>query len=410
MNNAATPSTVSSQRQLEELVRRVRLDFRARFACEPAALVAAPGRVNLIGEHIDYNDGFVLPMAIERYVVIAAGAKKDTTINSATVHSLDLQETIEVPLSGSDEPTVSGWGRYMEGVAAGFVDHGNKIDPFNAVVASNVPRGGGLSSSAAIEVATATLLESLCGIELDPIEKALLCQRAEHIFAGVPCGIMDQFSSVLGRANHLMRIDCRSQECETVPFDSSGVSVLIVNSNVKHELAAGEYAKRRTECDQALLKIGKTTWRDVSLEDIESARDSLSHSEFRRARHVVTEIQRTVQATEAFRQSDWDKVGELMYASHESLRDDFDVSCSELDLLVELAAKMGTRRGVIGARMTGGGFGGCTVSLVRNKDVVSVIDSLRSSYKSETGLTCDCFASRPARGAFQISNTGSIPS
>ena len=388
-----------SDRHLDELARQAERAYSDIFDGDPSVVVAAPGRVNLIGEHIDYNDGFVLPMAIERYVVIAATKSDAVNATAARVHSVDLDETIEVPLSGSTEPTLSGWASYIEGVVAGFAERGAPSPPFNAVIVSSVPQGGGLSSSAAIEVATATLLESLTNCQLTPVEKALLCQRAEHLFAGVPCGIMDQFSSVMGQPNQLMLIDCLSKGCQLVPFDSSDVSVLITNSNVKHELTGGEYANRRSDCDQALAKIGKQSWRDVALADIDAASDSLSSTEFRRARHVVTEIARTVQAQTAFQQSDWRRLGELMYASHDSLRHDFEVSCDELDLLVEVVANMKPHDGVIGSRMTGGGFGGCTVSLVRNQKIDSVIESLKSAYKNVTGFECECFSSRPARGA-----------
>ncbi|SMP47211.1 galactokinase [Neorhodopirellula lusitana] len=377
-------------------------ELETRFAGVPCGFTAAPGRVNLIGEHIDYNDGFVLPMAIERYVVIAANRCEDPTRPFARIYSLDLDATIEIPLNAGPEPTLEGWGRYIEGVFSGFVARGTTIPPFDAVIGSNVPHGGGLSSSAALEVATATLLAEITGDALTKLEKALLCQRAEHVFAGVPCGIMDQYSSVFGEANQLMLIDCQSQDCELVPFDSSGVSVLITNSNVKHELTGGEYAERRSQCDRALAKIGIASWRDVSWEDVAAKQSELTDEEFRRARHVVTEIERTIKAADGFRNGRWEEVGTLMNASHDSLRDDFEVSCRELDVLVEIAIELGQEHGVIGSRMTGGGFGGSTVTLVEDAKVADVIAAIQQKYQEVTGLKCDCFASHPALGAHVI--------
>ena len=377
-------------------------ELRSEFGHEPATSVAAPGRVNLIGEHIDYSDGFVLPMAIERYVVIAAAPSNDSSRREATFYSADLEQRVQIPLVPSDEATLSGWGRYLEGVFAGFAERGTKIPSFDAVIVSDVPTGGGLSSSAALEVATATLLESLTGALLAPQEKALLCQKAEHDFAGVPCGIMDQFSSVFGKANELMLLDCRSHEIEPVPFAADGVSVLITNSNVKHELTGGEYAQRRSECELALRKLRKLSWRDVTASDVDASQALMTETAHRRARHVVSEIERTQQASRAFAARDWTQVGELMYSSHASLRDDYEVSCSELDTLVEIARNIGFDGGVYGCRMTGGGFGGCTVALVRSECVDTIKDVLHSEYESKTGIVPHSFDSRPSRGAHVI--------
>ncbi len=241
---------------------------------------------------------------------------------------------------------------------------GLEVPPFEAVIQSTVPLGGGLSSSAALEVATATLIEAMLGKPLVPVQKARLCQEAEHKFAGVPCGIMDQFSSALCIADHLMLLDCRSQEVKLVPFTAPDISVLITNSNVKHELTGGEYAQRRVQCEAAAKTLGVTTLREANMPQLEAARERLGDVNFRRARHVVSEIERTVKAADAFSAGRWGEVGQLMYASHDSLRDDYEVSCPELDLLVVLAKELGPDGGVIGSRMTGGGFGGCTVSLV----------------------------------------------
>jgi galactokinase len=392
---AAAPS-------LGELADSTERAFQLRFGRAPEVLVAAPGRVNLIGEHIDYNDGFVMPMAIERFVVMAAARRQDPAAREATFHSLSMDHSVTFQLGGWTEPRTSGWARYVEGVTAGWIQRGGELPALDAAFQSSVPLGGGLSSSAALEVATATVLEAVSGCALDPVEKALLCQRAEHRFAGVPCGIMDQFSSVLGKPNELMLIDCQSQQVRPVPFAAAGITLLITNSNVKHELAGGEYSQRRAQCDAALAKLQRSSWRDVSREDVERQRPKLTSQEYRRGRHVVGEIARTLAAAEAFQAADWSKVGQLMYESHQSLRDDYEVSCDELDTLVAICRDLGPAAGVLGSRMTGGGFGGCTVSLVRSDAVASVMASVTEQYQARTGIRPDCFASRPARGAHRL--------
>ena len=377
-------------------------EFRSRFGRVPSVVAAAPGRVNLIGEHIDYNNGFVLPMAIERYVIVAAAPCSDSSQEHATFYSSDLHESKNIPISASSGPTCSGWGRYIEGVVAGFVSGSCDVPPLEAVIGSSVPSGGGLSSSAALEVATATMLEGIASHQIKPLEKALLCQHAEHAFAGMPCGIMDQFSSVFGMPGELMLLDCMSQEIQTVPFRDEEVSVLITNSKVKHELTGGEYAERRRQCESALAKLGLSSWRDVKLADLHLARSRLTNNELVCGRHVVSEISRTVDAAKAFAKGQWTLVGELMYSSHESLQKDFRVSCDELDALVRITREIGLEGGVYGSRMTGGGFGGCIVTLVHSDCADAVRERILTQYENETGVQGSSFASRPALGAHLI--------
>ena len=380
--------------------------FEKQFGRKPRWLVAAPGRVNLIGEHTDYNDGFVFPMAIERRVVIAADRPATDASNpgpnGATVYSTGLDERATLAVEGDIQPGQRGWTSYVQGVIAGCLAAGLQPGPFEAVVFSDVPLGGGLSSSAALEVATATLIETMVGRSLDPVEKVLLCQKAEHDFAGMPCGIMDQFSSVMGQQNHLMLLDCRAQAAEMVPLESPELTVLITNSNVKHELTGSEYPQRRAQCHRAAEVLGIPALRDATIEQLQAHQGKLDEVEFRRARHVVTEIERTVEAALAMRQGNWDWLGELMYASHASLRDDYEVSCTELDLLVEISQSLGNGSGIIGSRMTGGGFGGCTVSLVRSEAVADVTRQIQEKYEAKTGIAPTIFASRPAQGACVI--------
>jgi galactokinase len=373
--------------------------FQKAFGRPARWIAAAPGRVNVIGEHTDYNDGFVLPMAIDRYTVIAAAPAPDDAkkIQLRTTHG-DAAATVDLaqPLKAAAKGT---WWNYPLGVIAGFVSRGQNPGGFDALIHSTVPLGGGLSSSAALEVATATLLETIIGKKLDPVEKALLCQKAEHDYAGVPCGIMDQFISVMGRENHLLLLDCRSRRPELVPMSDPSVALLITNTNVKHELTGGEYAKRRAQCEEAAKILGVPSLRDASPEQLEAARGKMDSVVYRRAKHVIGEIERTVHAAEGVRASNWPTVGQLMYASHASLRDDYEVSCAELDVVVDIAQKIGTKGGVFGCRMTGGGFGGCTVALVRADAVDSVSKQVAAEYEQRTKIKPTLFVSRPAAGA-----------
>ncbi len=373
--------------------------FRDLFGRPPVLAAAAPGRVNLIGEHVDYCDGFVLPMAIERETVIVAAPRPVVGGEPiARLHSTAFAETVELPLTpGTGPPAAApGWSRYLAGVIAGFLDRGATIPAFDAVVDSTVPLGGGLSSSASLEVAMATIVATLAGHAIGPLEVAQLCRRAEHEFAGVPCGVMDQCASVLCIRDHLLLLDCRSLAVMQVPFQRPDLRVLVMNSNVRHALNDGGYAARRADCQRAAAILGVPSLREATLAELEASRGALGDTIFRRARHVVTEIARTLDAATAIAQDRWAELGELMAASHVSLRDDYAVSCLELDLLVELA---GAQPGVIGSRMTGGGFGGCTVTLVEAARADAVMAAVARGYRQGTGRECTLFTTRPAAGA-----------
>jgi galactokinase len=397
---------------MKELVQASTQALATRFASEPRWVVAAPGRVNLIGEHTDYNDGFVLPMAIDRYTVIAA-APAAGAANGAPrrlrVHSLSVNATAEIPLDAPvrrDEPA---WANYVRGVVAGAGEHGlGPLPSLDAVIASDVPLGGGLSSSASLEVAAATLLEAAAGRTLDPLEKARLCRKAEHEFAGVPCGLMDQLTATLGEAAGALLIDCRAETTRLVPLGDPEVCVLVCNTNVRHALGDSAYARRRAECEEAARLLGVASLRDATLEGVEAARSRLGDVRYRRARHVVSENDRTLAAAAALQAGDFAATGALMYASHQSLRDDFEVSCAELDTLVALAQQIGPAGGVLGARMTGGGFGGSTVTLVRRDRASAVAESLAVDYRRLSGRTLTHFVPRPARGAHLVPAPASV--
>ena len=355
----------------------------------------APGRVNLIGEHIDYCDGFVLPFAIDRAITLTGKPLAEPVARLTS----QGHPAIEIPLDAPVEPAEPGWSRYVRGVLRGFQDRGHTIPGFEAALTSTIPAGAGLSSSAALELATATLLEALLDTVLPTKEKALLCRQAEHDFAGVPCGIMDQFASAFGKKDHLVLIDCQSGEPELVPFTNPGLTVLVANTMVSHELSDGAYGERRRNTEDALGLLGRSSWRDVALAEVEAAREKLGPLLFRRARHVVTEIQRTLDAVAALHRNDFAALGPLMAASHASLRDDFEVSCRELDLMVELANSIGPLDGVVGARMTGGGFGGSAVILCQTDRAQEILQSLASEYREATGIAPEIFATRPSEGA-----------
>ncbi len=383
---------------LADLAKTAAEGLRGAFGREVSLTAAAPGRVNLIGEHIDYCDGFVLPFALDRYVVIAAALNGG---DAARIGSTE-GETVTIPLAAPATPGQPKWANYVRGVIRGFQDRGIAIPGFDAWIVSTVPVGAGLSSSAALECATATLLEGLVGRQLPLRDKALLCQKAEHDFAGVPCGIMDQFASTFGMADRLVLIDCRSGEPTLVPFSNPNLTVVIANTMVHHELDDGGYAARRKNTEDGLAVIGKPSWRDVTPGEVEAAWDRLGDPVNRRARHVVGEIARTAAAARALEAGDFAALGPLMAASHDSLRDDFEVSCPELDTMVDIARRIGITGGVIGARMTGGGFGGSTVTLCDSGHAEAIAARLHADYRAATGVTPEIFASRPARGGHVV--------
>lgn len=373
--------------------------FQNSYGRAPTVVVAAPGRVNLIGEHTDYNDGFVFPMAIERFTVIAAAPSNGS---QATLRSIAFDESATVHIDGTARPSENVvWSSYVQGVVQFAVEAGLQVEPFEAMIATDVPIGGGLSSSASLEVATATLLETMAGQRLDPVEKALLCQKAEHKFANMPCGIMDQFISAMAEAGKAMLLDCRSRVPQMVPLNDPDIAVLIINSNVKHQLTGSEYPTRRRQCETAAKVLEKPMLRDVTMSLLEERRTAFAsipdgETCIRRARHIVTENDRTVSMAAALAARAWSKCGELMRASHVSMRDDFEISCREIDILVDLASNT---PGVWGSRMTGGGFGGCTVSLVESQHADEITASITAAYQSKTGIVPAGFITRAAHGA-----------
>jgi len=409
-------------------IEQLKSAFAACFGVKPAGVVRAPGRVNLIGEHTDYNDGFVLPIAIERQTLAAWSARPDTKVllRSAQAPGQDA----ELDLAGEIRPGKPKWANYCRGVAAGLRAYGLTLTGCDVMFDSDVPIGGGLSSSASLEVATAMAMMAAAavggagavagagaagaaraagdvpavagaaesGSKIAPRELALICQKAEHDFAGAPCGIMDQSIAILGQPGSALLLDCRSGETRQIPFDDPDLVLLVADTEVKHAISDGGYAARRDQCHSAAGKLQAPALRDVDQARLDQAgRDGvLSGKELMRARHVVGEISRTLRAVEALAAGDYAAFGRLMYGSHESLRDDYEVSCEELDAVVELARPLA---GVYGARMTGGGFGGCAIVLAEAGRAKAIAGAIAVGFAARFGRRCPIFATRAAQGA-----------
>lgn len=371
-------------------------EFERAYHSAPA-IFRAPGRVNLIGEHTDYNDGFVMPAAIGFYTWVAASARRDRTLH---VRSEEFKETIDLSLDSLSGPPRKHWSDFVRGVAAVLQSHEIRLRGANLIIEGQVPMGAGLSSSASLEVAIGMALLSASQAEISRLELVKICQRAEHEYVGTRCGIMDQFIAVFASSGHALMLDCRSLESQSlsIPDDAR---LVICNSMVKHELASGEYNRRRAECE-AGVKIFRQSLpavhalRDVTLEDLAIHHAELPEVVYRRCRHVISENQRVLDAAEALRASDLRRFGRLMYESHRSLQQDYEVSCKELDLLVEIA---GACEGVYGSRMTGGGFGGCTITLVQSHSVDAFKDKITRGYKEKTGIMPHLYVCSAAQGA-----------
>jgi galactokinase len=371
--------------------------FQQVFGSPPEVVARAPGRVNLIGEHTDYNDGFVLPAAIDRYIVFAGRRRAGRQVR---LHSLDFEGEVEFSLDSISRDAQHPWSNYFRGVSKFLEADGHRLSGAEVVFGGDVPREAGLSSSAAVEVAATVFWQRLMNLPLDPVYTVKLARKAENEFVGVPCGIMDQFISALGRQDHALFLDCRDLTYRHVPL-RGGVKVVVCNSGVKRALAQSEYEVRLKQCRQAVAQVAATgravkSLREVEPADLEAARPALSELLLRRARHVVTENQRVLEAVRVLEEGDLERFGELMNASHASLRDDYEVSSKELDVLAELAWK---QPGVLGARMTGAGFGGCTVNLVRAEAAEAFAEAVGKGYQDALGLKAEIYVCRASDGA-----------
>jgi galactokinase len=370
--------------------------FRELFGMN-ARVFRAPGRVNLIGEHTDYNDGLVMPAAIGFYTWVAAAGRADRVLQAYS-DRFDAKITLSLDdLAGTPR---GHWSDFIRGVAATLQRAGHRLSGANLFVHGEIPLGAGLSSSASLEVATALALTISFGIALPRLELAKLCQAAEHDYVGTRCGIMDQFVVTFGVSGNTLMLDCRSLDYQLIPVPPN-LSVVVCNTMVRHELASGEYNRRRADCETGVKLLAKhlpgiRALRDVSIADLEAYKYVLPGTIYQRCRHVVTENERVFAAATALRSQDADQFGNLMYRSHASLRDDYEVSCKELDLLVDLAS---SSPGVYGARMTGGGFGGCTVNLVRTECATAFKTNIARTYEEAIGIAPDIYICEPAQGA-----------
>ena len=390
-------SSISSPESTADLLLALFRELFGELSGKRARLFRAPGRVNLIGEHTDYNDGFVMPAAIKFYTWIAAAKREDRVLE---VYSDHFDEKINLSLDALAGPPRRHWSDFIRGVAAVLEDAGYKLSGSNLVIHGEVPLGAGLSSSASLEVGTALALITLSEIDVSRLELVKLCQKAEHEYVGTFCGIMDQFIANFGAVGHTLMLDCRSLEYQLLPIQQD-VRLVVCNTMVRHDLASGEYNRRRADCEVGVRLLqphlpGIRALRDVEVADLEAYKSVLPTTVYRRCRHVVTENRRVLEAAKALQSNDAHRFGYLMYQSHASLRNDYEVSCKELDLLVDLASSSG---GVYGARMTGGGFGGCTVNLIRADCVAPFNTHVAQAYREATGTSPDIYVCELAQGA-----------
>ena len=389
MMNTATGQSAS-------LSSRVQEKFKSIFAGESTLVVRSPGRVNLIGEHTDYNNGFVLPAAIDKAICMAVSARADKEVH---IVALDLDSSFHGSIDKLQRSPLH-WPDYLQGVIQQIQALGHQLSGFNCVFGGDIPLGAGMSSSAALECATAFALNELFGLGLDPLTMVKLSQKAENVFVGLQCGIMDQFASMFGRRNHVIRLDCQSLEYVYFPFDTEGIRIVLLDSAVKHSLASSEYNTRRRQCEAGVSLVraqhpNVKSLRDVTLEMLESAVAPVDALVYRRCRYVVEENARLLAGTEDLQQGDLEAFGRKMFASHEGLSHDYEVSCEELDFLVD---QVKGDPGVIGARMMGGGFGGCTINLVREEAIDALVERLTPVYRQAMGLELKAYIGRIENG------------
>lgn len=373
--------------------------FEHRFGVAPAFIVRSPGRINVIGEHTDYNEGFVLPAAIDKYVTVAIGSSHSDNIS---LFASQFNDGLEVKLKDI-KPIAGSWTNYVLGVVDQLVKRGHPVSGFNMAIEGNVPVGSGLSSSAAIECAVCYALSELFNLQLEKFDIVKIAQKAEHTFPGVQCGIMDQFASVFGKKDSALKLDCRSLEYEEVPLKLEGYKIVLLNSNVSHSLASSEYNTRRKECAAGVEMIaqhveGVASLRDVTVDMIEKfVTDPLIKQ---RCRFVVEENDRVHQAVELMREGNIAGLGKQMYKSHEGLSKDYEVSCKELDWLVDAVRNIPA---VAGARMMGGGFGGCTINIVKEDAIDALTKEIAIDYKNKMGRDLTVYVAATSNGTQNIS-------
>lgn len=382
---------------MNQLIDHLKKTFAEKFAGEPI-LYFSPGRINLIGEHIDYNDGFVMPAAIDKGVYYAI---RPNNSGVANFYSVDFDESYSTDIHVIQKQ--DGWKNYVLSVLNEFFNAGKTIGGFDCVLAGDIPRGSGMSSSAAVEGGLAFALNEIFEAGFERKELALLCQRAEHNFPGVKCGIMDQYANMMGKKDHVILLDCRSIEHQYLPLQLNEYEIVLVNSKVHHSLASSEYNQRRQQCEEGLAIMkredGINSFRQLSPAQLAKYRLLMTDAVYDRCSYVVEEIERTQQAAKYLQENDMKNFGRLMYETHWGLSQKYNVSCRELDLLVELAEK---NEGVIGSRLMGGGFGGCTINLVRNTASNSFSNDIKAAYEKEFAIVPEIYVVQSSDGTGQI--------
>ncbi|MGP1461912.1 galactokinase [Tannerella sp.] len=356
-------------------VEHVRSRFIKHFDGTTGTVYASPGRINLIGEHTDYNGGFVFPGAIDK--VMMAELKRNGT-NKVRAYSIDMKDYVEFGFEEADAPRTS-WARYIYGVCREIIKRGGKLEGFNTAFAGDVPLGAGMSSSAALESVYAYALNDMFDLGIDKFELAKIGQATEHNYCGVKCGIMDQFASIFGKAGSLMRLDCRSLEHQYFPFDPKGYKLVLLDTVVKHELASSAYNKRRESCENVARAIGVAFLRDATLDQLNAVKGKVSDEDYMRAEYVIEEIQRVLDVCDALEKGDYETVGKKMYETHEGMSKLYEVSCEELDFLNDMARECG----VTGSRVMGGGFGGCTINLVKDELYEPFVTKAKEAYRAK---------------------------
>jgi galactokinase len=383
----------------KSLTHKVEKSFSTEFQTKPL-LVFSPGRINLIGEHVDYNDGYVFPTAIDKGVAVAIQKADRSNQNKCTAIALDFEEAYHFELYDLIPLKDGGWRNYLIGIIAELKKIGCNIKPFNIMFSGNVPAGAGLSSSAALENGIVYSLNELFELGLYKMQMIKISQTAEHLYVDVQCGIMDQYASMFGEENHFLLLDCRTLKSHKFRINLQGYRLILINSNVQHNLSDSTYNKRRALCENVAKLLGKNTFRDVSIEDLDSLKgNQISEQDYQKVLYVIEEIERTKKAGEVIEQNNIKALGKLLFKTHEGLSKQYQVSCEELDYLVDLARESDY---VLGARMMGGGFGGCTINIIKEDFVDIFIENTKKSYSKKFGYDCSPIKIKLSKGTHLI--------
>ncbi len=386
---------------MSELIHQVNNTFKTKFS-NPQVSVFSPGRLNFIGEHTDYNLGFVLPAAIDKGIAVAVGAHAE---GKTRIYAVDMDELLELDINQPLEKSDFGWANYVLGVVDQLQKAGSRLTNFNCAFGGDIPIGSGLSSSAALENGIGFALNELFGLGFDRMQLLHLSQLAEHEFVGVKCGIMDQFSSMMGKKDQAMKLDCRSLDYGFYPVDFGDYQIVLLNSNVEHNLAASEYNVRRAQCEEGVRVMKQKfpkikSLRDVEMSMLNTCKEGLSEVVYRRCKYIIKENQRVNAFVSALEEKDFTSCGQILFTAHEAMRTAYEITCPEIDTLVDLAKQ---QPGILGSRMMGGGFGGCTLNLVHKKNIDSFLDEMRRGYKAKTGIELSPYRIAVGDGVHKIS-------